>query len=675
MRNPISQLKKGFQSLLKGLPLLVLLTWSPGCYLSHLAECGKIKCDEELDKSFLYLALLQSFTYSCDTPPVATAPWMNDTARYSDSAFSGRIDRGTWDGAAVRRVLHTFVYGGPASNETINRWASMDPGEAIVEILSLDPETPTMTPSYTDSVSGPFYGITGSLRCAEDYIFSSYTPVPDGSRSVYATGDTTGPERLWYQVALSRGGNPFRQMLGMWETNYHMSINQAIVPGRPTIYYYDTILDDIASGLPYQTVLANAALSAAIAVQYNHRENRFEDGRFSGNEDFAREFHQLFFGILGTGNTSTDISQDSDATFQNHEQVTIPSTAKALTDMTVQTDNDGDYTEEITFGTDYHYHGSLSILEQTVEGSNASDKIHAAAAIAIGHSESINTLPLIIVRGLADDNLVDTSDPDVAAKISTIQNIWSSMGEKNILVFLRRYAISTAFHNSSRYRFRTGLDRHMTAVNLLLESGQEINQAYYTPVFEVRDESMDVFRPLHDVFGGMTGNEAADTPDVFLHQFNLATGEYATYGSGTRRAYGQVVFQKDFSSMIPPNASGDYTVKDVTEWLWNRFIGDSLRNLGDLERAHIYALLVSGTDLPYYLSDDHEDASINSKVYTVDEIKASQKLNQIVFIDAPQQVIHLNHSDETLKSEAVERVAMAANFILSTPFAFAQEGL
>ena len=103
---------------------------------------------------------------------------------------------------------------------------------------------------------------------------------------------------------------------------------------------------------PYEEVLAQGALNAAIAYQYGHNHNVFFQGEFYGNEDFAREFHQLFFGILGEND------------HEYHELVSIKNTAKALTGMQASwhPDEEGGPDVEIAFVPGYHHTDPLEIL-------------------------------------------------------------------------------------------------------------------------------------------------------------------------------------------------------------------------------------------------------------------------------------------------------------------------
>jgi len=51
-----------------------------------------------------------------------------------------------WDDTAVRKVLHTFAYGGHATDEQIATWADMSPEEAIVEMLTFDEHNLKLSP-------------------------------------------------------------------------------------------------------------------------------------------------------------------------------------------------------------------------------------------------------------------------------------------------------------------------------------------------------------------------------------------------------------------------------------------------------------------------------------------------------------------------------------------------
>ena len=73
----------------------------------------------------------------------------------------------------------------------------------------------------------------------------------------------------------------------------------AMVMPKQLVGYYDSIMKALEEDKPYQDVMTVAATSSAIATQYGHVKNRFRNGECFCNEDFAREYYQLFFGVLG----------------------------------------------------------------------------------------------------------------------------------------------------------------------------------------------------------------------------------------------------------------------------------------------------------------------------------------------------------------------------------------
>lgn len=648
--------------------LVLFIPFFQSCALSSLLECGSLDCKTD-DLRALILYDLLTFKSSCNKHAEKSSGKYDDATYYSD--FTGRIDDSEWDEAAIRRILHTFAYGGPASKKQIATWAKMDPSDAIIEILTFNPTNEKLSPGINSSYS-VVKGENASLTCMSQYLSSGDSPLPRDYRESMDMDSYDSPGNVWAFGVMTRKLNPVRFKVGMWETNYHLSASLNLVNNKPIYTYYDDITNDLAADLDYEKVLADAALSAAIAIQYNHRENVWQDSQFLGNEDFAREFHQLFFGILGTGGTSGDITQNNQA-FWEHENVTVPNTAKALTDMTVEEDDNGDFSDEVIFGTDYHYPSSLTILGETIDGNTAREKIVNAAEVAIQHTESLNNLPIIIIRGLADDNLEEVDDTDVVSKKKTIRNIWSETKPKNLLVFLRRYALSTAFHNSSRFKYRTSIDRNATLANLSSLNNDEASEFYYDPFTQIDNENVTLFRPMHDVFGSQTGLEAASTPDIFNRQYTASTDDYWLYGAGVIREGNTPVHEKPYRYLIPKTDDGTYRVKETAEFLWNYYIGDNLKNMGNLERAHLYAILGSGTDLSYFLADDKTDPTINSIEYSWSDIKSDYNL-QTKINDAAIGTLRLESSDEDARQEDLDRVGLAISFIIATPYMHVQEG-
>jgi hypothetical protein len=569
----------------------------------------------------------------------------NSTAELSFNPPSmPRLSDAEWDETAVRKVLHTFAYGGHATDRQIKLWANMSPQTAIMQMLTFEQHNALLSPASAADYDR-LYQREGTLRSLGAFWSSSD---PDNGvdvirRTRYDVYDGYGSVGdIWSRAVASRGLNPFRQKIGFWETNYHLATNLDIVRRSYMLRYYDDIMNALAAGVPYQDVLTVAATSAAVAAQYGHDENVYIDGQCLCNEDFAREYHQLFFGILGKHDP------------EYHETVSIKNTALALTDMQVQV-----LLDQVFFGSAKHYQGTTEILNVPIWGTNAHQKISHLSQHAIMHPESLDNLPVIIIKGLADDNLDDD-------KIGRVRAAWSSMPTKNLLDFLRAYAISTVFHSSTRIKYLTSVDRHLL-VNSQMTLNNEEGYLDLYPLHAYETEDVKAFYPAHNVFGGQTGIEAADSADVFRANYNRVTSEewhfFQSYGTKYGRSW-----IKDWGALIPKNSSGDYVAKDVAEWLWKRFIGDSLKNMGPLERAHVYALLAEGRDIVYLADPNRLD-----RIITTEDLVSDPALTSLVQ-SFSMRTMTLDSLDSTERRIANERVGQAISFILGTPYIFAQEG-
>lgn len=172
------------------------------------------------------------------------------------------VSKTRWTATAVRKVLRTFAFGGHASDRQIEAWAAMQPQAAIVEMLTFKEHNLLLSPPDTQLAREGLHKRRQTLRALGDFWASADAAnlVLHDEREQYARSSWHSTMLTWWPAARVRGGNPFRHRIGYWETNFH-------------------------------------------------------------NEDFAREFHQLGFGVLGTG--------DNDY----HERVSIKNTAAALTGM------------------------------------------------------------------------------------------------------------------------------------------------------------------------------------------------------------------------------------------------------------------------------------------------------------------------------------------------------
>lgn len=626
-----------------------------------------------------------------------------------------------WNSSAVRKVLHTFAYGGQASDSQIEVWANMDPGQAIQEILSFDAVNEKLSPSEdaTASLGGRLEDLM-AYWSLENASSNNPSPYPAYQRSKFGTFYTypanhaiypnqsvlysAGLQNTWVDAINKRGLNPFRQKFGLFLTNYHMAVNLRDV--RPNLIrrLYDDSMDLLANGEPYEQVLARGAYSAAVAMEYGHRNNVYNNNTqvFSGNDDFAREFHQLFFKING-------INEQADY----HENTTIEHTAWILTGMQIDhdpekynwasnrvndhfvaplvfTDHTDNFhkqivtTDPVTGTISYergdpapktinnlsnHHQGSLEILHADIQGASAKDKLIALAQVAINNEESLDNIPLFIVNYFADDNIT-------AEKQAKIIKLWRDLPEKNVLVFLQRYAISPMFLSSDTYKFRTAFSRNMTIFNMNTVDNEEAYQNSSSFRGLMNQQGANVFVPAHDVFGGQTSLNAANNPNIFRSAYNdnvdgynriAKTQEYQRDASGSivkdNNGNRIVSWRKNWGKIIPKNAAGVYQVDQVGEWLWNRFIGDDLRHYGVLERAYVNAFLATGRDFPGIVASVVPEEQISIDALNQQPLSSFTEAHRL-------STLALDSSDVTENNNANLNIGLAINFIVSTPFMY-----
>ncbi len=579
----------------------------------------------------------------------------NESCKFSTNDISLNIQNNNslkftplqkWDESAVRKVLHLFAYGSFSSEAQIKIWADMNPQIAIKEMLTLDSTNIKLSPPETDKLNS-----YKNFEELSDFWSGDSTSnlIIDKNKASYKKTNGSSPSSIWTSAVNKRGLNPFREKIGLFETNYHLVANRSVgVYPQVLINYYDSIISELAKGSPYEEVLAKASVSSAIAYQYGHSRNIFKDGQFRGNEDFAREFHQLFFGILG--------EYDS----EYHEFYSIRNTAKALTGIKANWHSDADGGPDViaTYDKSTHYPSSLEILKKEINGSDAKEKMFNLAKEAIKHKESLENLPIIIIRNLADDNLNET-------KIKRLQYNWQIMEPKNLLEFLRNYATSDMFHSSERIKYYSSIDRLMLLINKLTLNNNESYLNIYGHSYILNEEDATPFEPIHDVFGHQSSIEASNSPAIFQNAFNKATNSYWFFTTSYNTNSG---WEKDWASIIPKNSNGDYVVKDVSKWLWNYLIADGGKNFQTLEEAHIYTLLSSGKDLALFLDEKNP-----LKIYTQDEL-TNDKLVADKINDAGVAKIDLNSTTLATKREANTRIGKAIAFISATPYFFLQEG-
>ena len=595
----------------------------------------------------------------------------------------------TWSETAVRKILHTFAYGGQATDEQIKTWAGMDSRTAIQQMLTFDEVNPRLSPSQdaTASMGGTLKGLQTLWGSADhnnpvreeyrQYYGTFYTYPVGSSNAGQVIVNGSNMQRSWVSSINKRGLNPFRQKVGLFLTNYHMAVSTHKV--RPALIrsMYDAIMADLANGKPFEEVLARGATSAAVAMQYGHQYNTFNNtsSTFRGNDDFAREFHQLFFRILGE-----DYSADY------HENTTIEHTAWALTGMNIDRDptawgitanlNSNDYWTDMINSTDHvdadgrtlnnmtnHNSDGLEILGNIIYGNTAKEKIYALSQVAIREKESLNSMPVFLVNFFADDNLTEQ-------KIAEIQALWKSIEPKNLLTFLQEYAISSTFLASDTYKYRTAFSRNLALYNLNTVDNDEAYHNSWNPIWMINTQGALPFAPAHDVFGGQTSINAANNPDIFKSAYNSAVdsnwfvvkhSESYIENSVTK------TWEKDWAKVIPKNAAGVYRVADIAKWLWQRFVADGLKNYGPIERAYITGFLASGNDFGTIVDEFNPDVVFSAEQLNSEPYKSYIEANEAT-------IMKLDSSDQNTRRTANNRIGWAINFISMTPYMFAMEG-
>lgn len=628
------------------------------------------------------------------------------------------LTRTSWGEREVRKVLKVFAFGGHARNGQISLWANMPPARAIREMLNFSEHNLKLSPlalgeKYRDTASNH-----GTLTAWQNFISSesSNIPIPVSRRDQYGL-DGYNFDDAYNRMITVRGLNPFRQRIGFWETNYHLAVNlDAGVSRRQIAAYYDLIMEAHAAGLPYKDVMAAAAKSAAIAMQYGHRRNEWDESTqiCKCNEDFGREIHQLFYGIFGINDP-------------NHETVTIPETAKMLTGMPVRYINGFGFDIKVDYAKgladEEHHLNSVTIFGLPISGADPRAKIDDLMPHSMQHPESLQNLPIMIISVLADDNL---SEP---AK-EQLRTAWASMGvNRNFLEFIHAYATSDLFHSPNQLKYFISHERALYVANKFNLDNLE---AYFgggsnnggragTSVGGVLtgDFAGDFFKPLNNVFGGQTSAAASDSVVAFEKNYNRLTDDERILRESVLCSscdQGQA-WSKKWETVLPRRADGQYYVSDVAKWLWNHAVGD-MSSYTQLERAHLYSLLGaariepgggSDGDSPYDFNllmcvisdyqvkentsdapileilegrswDDYcrsdDDLTQLDTVYTGAQI-ANNPMIQSVLSVLGNQTLALNatsgaNGGENVRRHARERINSALGFIFTTPFVFAE---
>lgn len=541
-----------------------------------------------------------------------------------------------WGVDEVKKVMNTFTYGITASESQIAKWAEMAPSTAIEEVMNFDAHNPLLKPSPTNNLNS-FTKIEDISSLLYNYYKETNVGLADrfALPSKFPRGDIESA-----LITSNLGYNPLRLRIGLWETSYHQVINTNVdvLNAINTWNYFDNIVEGIAAGTPYEEILAKSATSTNIMYMYKQFDNVYKNNTLVGNDDFAREYNQLFFGILGKDNLSY------------YENTTIENTALVLTGMKNIHTNFTAANGDIFGGPGYsvipvntlHYAKPVEISEKMVQNENVIDGLMEIAKISIDTDESLDTLPLIIIEGLADDNLKNNIH-----KMETVRNAWKIMPKKDILAFLKKYAISRSFHSNDRIKYLSTMDRTMKIYNLM-NVEDKMPHHVLRPRNEMEQEGYTMYVPGKGVFGNWTGVDIKNNTNVYKEYYN---------GAANQRYY-NIYPNQDMSKLIDSSVSNN--VKDITEYLWSKFVGDNLKNFGIIERLHVYALLKTGND---FNSAYGVSADIDLNVFdSSNSVRADFKSLETSEVDLNNNEIRNN-------------IAKVVNFIIAMPYALYEEGV
>lgn len=593
------------------------------------------------------------------------------------------VQRKDWTTSSVRRVLQAFAFGGHASDAQIERWARMGPESAAIQMLNFE--------AVNTRLSAPDKGAT-AFQCTSmaelQQLWGSddpANPVRQFDRAYYSMLNEDfeqlnpiGLYLTWPRAMHTRGCNLFLHKTAFYLTNYHASIHvQNTGVGLIRDYYDDTVTALMESS-NFEDLMYHAAINGAVALAYGHFAAYVHPstGEFFGNDDFAREYFQLLFGIQGT-------LEDP----EYHEGVTIENNARLLTGMMLDAKPDrfGSVArlDWLLTGIDFSDHvdesgreiynqtahidfrdgrqSCLEILHRQICGATANAKLRALGQVAASHPESMANIPLKLVRFFGDTVITPEESEG-------LQAAWLAAG-LDILRFLRAYAISTQFHAEDSFKYWSAFERNLIMHNATtLDNEESFAKPFYLgPAVPMFQQNALVFAPIRDVFGGQTGNDAANDRFSFRSAWSQNVDNPEALGTAEqvyRLAEDRVpqLWRKDWSTVIPTNTAGDHIVSEVAQWLWQRFIADGGANFDAIAQAQVHSLLATGFDFAAVVDRNNVDA-----LYSTEDLKDgfAAEVNQQLAATV------MNFADRTEQA----RVGMAINFITMMPYAFARTGV
>jgi hypothetical protein len=198
----------------------------------------------------------------------------------------------------------------------------------------------------------------------------------------------------------------------------------------------------------------------------------------------------------------------------------------------------------------------------------------------------------------------------------------------------------------------------------------------------MRAQGGEIFLPIHDVFGGQTGMEAANNPYVFKNAYDAASTYISTklarvtlYYDADETAETKTVWEKDWGAVAPRNVEGQYIVSDVADWLWKRIAGDGGKNFDPIARAQVLAMLARGWDFGYAVTRiDSNISSDPQATYSSEQLTTDPDLVAVIDGLAAETMLLDSPNITSTRRYENQYMSRAAQFIAMLPYTFALEG-
>jgi hypothetical protein len=170
---------------------------------------------------------------------------------------------------------------------------------------------------------------------------------------------------------------------------------------------------------------------------------------------------------------------------------------------------------------------------------------------------------------------------------------------------------------------------------------------------QLNQENFVIDIPAKGVFGNWTGKDVLNNQSVFAH----------FYSNAIQKLFNNTYLNTNFENIIDDSIS-DKSVKNISEFLWNKLLGDNLKNFGNLERLEVYFLLKYGRDYNDFTNN-------NNNISSQEVISNFVIYNDFVNIEK----MSIYNDDNNNIPSLSERISNTIHFILGTPYNLYEEGI